>query len=234
MRIIYSFAGSIITGVLIQMLLLYADGKYGMKEEKKGGLIVDRFSLLIMLIGMVFSFFFVFWNYENIAVPEMIADIAIVVGVGVLSVTDYRIRTVPNRFIIGLLVVWATVVAIWFVVEVISPENVRTVLLPAGGVHSGALGYLISSVFGAVLSGGIFFICYLLTRRKLGAGDVKLAFTMGLFMTSRRIMGAILYGCALCLVTALVLVAMKKLKMKDSVPMVPFLYIGMLAAYLII
>ena len=61
----------------------------------------------------------------------------------------------------------------------------------------------------------------------MGAGDVKLVFVLGLYMTGERIMGAIFYGVLLCCIYSIIMLCRKKIGLKDGVPMAPFLYMGM-------
>ena len=80
----------------------------------------------------------------------------------------------------------------------------------------------------------IFLLCYVLTKKKLGAGDVKFAFILGLYMTSSRMFGGIFYGSVLCCLFCIVQIIRKKLTFKSGVPMIPFLYMGCLVTYIIL
>ena len=69
---------------------------------------------------------------------------------------------------------------------------------------------------------------YVLGRGSMGAGDVKLSLLMGFFLTSEYVVGAVLYGCIISAVYSLVQILRKKLSRKDTLPFVPFLYVGMI------
>ena len=73
----------------------------------------------------------------------------------------------------------------------------------------------------------MFLVCYLLSKKQLGAGDVKLAVTMGMYLGVPLALSAFLFGSVLCCVHSLIRVARKKLTWKDSVPMVPYFMIGL-------
>ena len=90
------------------------------------------------------------------------------------------------------------------------------------------------SLMGGIVGGLTFLLCYLLSAKKVGAGDVKLSFVMGLYLTGDRIIGAIFYGTLVCCVYSIVMLIRKKIGLKDGVPMVPFLYIGVLITLFII
>ena len=67
----------------------------------------------------------------------------------------------------------------------------------------------------------------------LGAGDVKLALVMGLYLTGEYVVGAVFYGCIASAAYSLVQLARKKLSRKDTIPFVPFLYLGLIIRYLV-
>ena len=50
----------------------------------------------------------------------------------------------------------------------------------------------------------------------------------GLYLGFGGVLPAMLYGSVLSALTALVLIALKKIKPRDSIPLVPFLYVGMM------
>ena len=89
--------------------------------------------------------------------------------------------------------------------------------------------YLVfSGVTGFLLAGVVFLAVYLISRRGLGGGDVKLMAVAGLYLGFGGVLPAMLYGSVLSALTALVLIARKKIKPRDSIPLVPFLYVGMM------
>ncbi len=234
MNVLYSLGGALVAGAMMYLMIRYTDKKRKIVLKMKGELITDPISLIVIVLGTVGIFLHIWFDYSTIAIPELIGDIAVVVGVGVLSVTDYHQKAVPNKILLAMFVVWVLTVALWTVTEFLLPSEIRIAMIPDGGHYFGVLSFVLPAGLGALLSGGIFLVCYLITKGKLGAGDVKLAFIMGLYLTTVRVMGAILYGCVLCLAVSLVLVFRKKLTMKDGVPMVPFLFVGMIAAFLIL
>ena len=69
---------------------------------------------------------------------------------------------------------------------------------------------------------------YFVSRRGLGGGDVKLMSAAGLYLGYDGVLTALLYGSVLSAAAALALIAGKKMTAKDTIPMVPFLYVGIL------
>ncbi|MBQ1281695.1 MAG: hypothetical protein IIY16_05580, partial [Oscillospiraceae bacterium] len=87
---------------------------------------------------------------------------------------------------------------------------------------------------GALIAGAVFFLCYLISGRQLGGGDVKLSLVMGLYLTGARVMGAVTYGVVLCCIYTVINLLLKRISMKDGIPLVPFLYLGTLLVLLIV
>ena len=146
----------------------------------------------------------------------LILDAVLTSGMTVLAWIDLRRKIVPNKFLAVLLILWGTLV------------GGSVIINPAQGMEM-----LFRGIAGAVISGGVFLLTYLLTHKQVGGGDVKLAFLMGLYLTGQRIIGAIFYGAVLSSLFALIMLGAKKIKWKDGIPMVPFLYIGTLIVLLI-
>ncbi len=129
----------------------------------------------------------------------------------VLCITDLWEKVVPNRI---LLVLTAVLILI---VGGFSIADMNQVLKE--------LPYLILGFLFCLIAFGM---GYVLGRGSMGAGDVKLSLLMGFFLTSEYVVGAVLYGCIISAVYSLVQILRKKLSRKDTLPFVPFLYVGMI------
>ncbi len=150
-------------------------------------------------------------------VTTTVLDLLFAGGMGLLAYIDLRFHTVPNRILLVLLALWAAVV------------SVSVILDPGRGVARLAM-----SVSGALFAGIIFLLCYLISGKQLGGGDVKLSFLMGLYLTNERVMGAIIYGVLLCCLVSIVGLLTKKLSAKDGIPLVPFLTFGTMLTLLLL
>lgn len=138
-------------------------------------------------------------------------------GMAVLSITDAKMQVIPNRMLLFLLAVWAGLLGIQVLFD-LERGTALFALSLAGG-----------------LAGGLaFLLCYAVSRGQLGAGDVKLAAVMGLYLTGQRIIGAVFYGVLLCCMYSLVLLCCRKIGLKDGVPLVPFLFAGMCVTLLLV
>ena len=149
--------------------------------------------------------------------PLVISDALLLVFMTVLAVVDKAELRVPNSILKIMLILWVAVIAIYIILE----------------VQNGLLLFM-ESLAGAIFAGIIFLLCYIITHKQIGGGDVKLSFLMGLYLTGGRVMGAIFYGIGCCCVFSIVQLCRKKLGMHDGIPLIPFLYIGVLITFLII
>ena len=147
---------------------------------------------------------FTLLRYEIIAVFGYIA-----------AVGDIKTKHIPNTLILAMLVVWVCVTAVYLLFD----------------IHA-AVSIIVSSVLGFAVSGTMFLIVYLLSRRGLGGGDVKFMASAGLYLGVSGSLTAIFIGTTLAALVGLVLLILKKIGRKDAFPLAPFLYAGILVAIL--
>lgn len=134
----------------------------------------------------------------------------------VASLTDIGSKRVPNKLVLTMVGTWVLIIVpqLFFQTEK-------------------AIAIMISDLIGFVMGGLLFLIVYLVSRKGLGGGDVKLMAASGLYLGFRNVLPAMLYGSVLSSVFAIVLILAKKIGRKDAIPLVPFLYIGMLITVLL-
>ncbi len=128
----------------------------------------------------------------------------------VAAAGDLKNKRVPNRLVAVMAGAWVLVI-----VPQLLLRTEETLFL----AFSGMVGFL--------LAGFIFLAVYLISRKGLGGGDVKLMAVSGLYLGFGGVLPTMLYGSVLAALTALALIALKKITVKDSIPLVPFLYVGM-------
>lgn len=138
------------------------------------------------------------------------------VGMTVFCITDYRERIVPNLILLGLLMLFCLILGC---------QGIRDMDVVIEALPAIVLGLLFSMI--------TFGLGYLLSHGGMGAGDVKLALVMGLYLAGEYAPGAVFYGCLAGAVYSLVQLFRKKLSRKDQLPFVPFLYIGLIIRYIL-
>jgi len=129
----------------------------------------------------------------------------------IASLTDIRSKRVPNKLVSVMTAAWilAIVPQLFFQTEK-------------------ALAIMFSGLIGFVMAGLLFLVVYLVSRKGLGGGDVKLMAVAGLYLGFNGVLPSMLYGSILASIFAVILILAKKIGRKDAIPLVPFLYIGML------
>jgi prepilin signal peptidase PulO-like enzyme (type II secretory pathway) len=154
---------------------------------------------------------------EGMAMFILLKYIIIITFGYVASVLDIKTRCIPNGLVLGMLAVWLVIMAVKLLFNI--EEGIRL---------------LVDSLFGLLVGGGLFILVYLLSRKGLGGGDVKFMAAAGLFLGVGKTIPAMLYGSVLAALTGLVLILLKKIGRRDTMPLAPFLYAGILISVFII
>lgn len=129
-----------------------------------------------------------------------------------IAAIDYKVKKVPNVLVAALLLVWMLFLGISAVMD----------------SSFSMLGSRLLQALGGFLTGGfILLVCMLLSRGGIGAGDVKLIAILGLFYGMIGILNILFYSCLFAAVISIVLLVAKKLRIKDSIPMTPFILMAL-------
>lgn len=132
------------------------------------------------------------------------------------SVIDVTTKRVPNYYLLLMLAFWACI-------------SVPQLFLRI----EWAVEYFTQSLIGLLLGGGLFLLTYWISRKGLGGADVKFMGIAGLYLGGWSVLPAMLIGSILTAVTALTLMVLRKIGRKDTIPMLPFLSIGIYLAMLL-
>ena len=206
--IAFAVIGAVIAAVAYYVIMRYYNGIQEKKED--GGVPVKKTLIGILTIISFVSLCWIGYRVQiNSTGIEIFMPFIFVCGMSFLTTTDITEHRVPNKALIILLVIWFGLVSISLFTDV---------------YH--AIQLILFSGASACIAGLVFILTYFISKKRLGMGDVKLSFIMGLYLGQDRIIGAILYGTVLCCLFSIFQVLRKKLSMKDKVPMVPFLYLG--------
>lgn len=122
---------------------------------------------------------------------------------------DYKKRIVPNKLVLAMLSAW--------------------VLLRVPQLFwstDRAVAEVVAALAGAILAGVLFLILYLVSRHGIGGGDVKFMTVAGLYLKLGSVLPAILWGAVLAAAAGMILILSKKMKRDDKIPLIPFLYVG--------
>ena len=131
----------------------------------------------------------------------------------IAMICDINTKRIPNTLVLLMLAGWLLMGIPMLIID--TESGIRL---------------LIDSLSGLLIGGGLFLIVYLVSKKGLGGGDVKFMAAVGLYLGFAKTVPAILYGTVLAAVTGLILVLIKKIKRKGSIPLAPFLFAGIMIA----
>ena len=163
---------------------------------------------ILTYLFFVFSAILIFINGETN--PLTLLENCFIITLGyIAALTDLFTRRVPNKLVLIMCGTW-----IFFAL-------IRVFIDFEYGMES-----LVASALGFLIGAGLMLVIYLISRKGLGAGDVKFMGAVGLYLSYRWVLAVMLVGGVLCLLTAIVMMIMRKIKKSDSLPLIPFLYVG--------
>ncbi len=176
---------------------------HGNISKRKKGFIAA--AVIIVLAGLPL---FAVYGYHWLKIIRYLCLIAFLL---ILAAIDYEKKIVPNK-----------ILAVMFLL--------RTFLLVGEILCFPAYikEFIINSFGGAAIGILFFLLAYFFSRGSIGFGDVKLVGVMGWYLGLSLIWWDIVVCFLLSALYSVVQLARKKLKLKDSVPLVPFLAAGTL------
>ena len=127
------------------------------------------------------------------------------------AVCDIKTKTVPNSLVLAMLAAWAIIMVPKLIFDI-----------------GAASALLAGSALGFAVGGGLFLLAYFISRKGLGGGDVKFMAAAGLYLGYESTLSSMLLGTVLAAIFSLVLIVLKKIGRKDTIPLAPFLLTGIL------
>lgn len=130
---------------------------------------------------------------------------------------DFRVKKIPNPVFLMLLAVRC----IGILVEMaFFPDELFHILL--------------TSFSGMLIGGAIVLICRLISRGGIGAGDVKLFALIGFYFGIIPTMNVLFYTTFIAAIIAALLLITRKAKMKSTLALGPFVFIGLNIYYILL
>jgi len=139
-----------------------------------------------------------------------------IVFVYIAAYTDLRTRKVSNKLVLAMLAAWLLIMAIYVVADI-----------------EAATGLLVPSLIGGAAGGGFFLVLYLISGKGIGGGDIKLITVVGLCLTFAKLMPMLFVSSLLTALVSAGLLLTKRATLKTAIPLVPFLYAGILVVLFI-
>ena len=151
------------------------------------------------------------WQIGRVEAFTLLQQELLIIFGYLAALSDLKEKKISNTLVLAMLASWLIT------------------FLPQLFVNTaGALLVLLEAALGFAISGGIFLFVYLISRQGLGGGDVKFMAAAGLYLGFSGVLPVIFCGALLAGVTALGLMLFKRLGSKDTMPLAPFLYLGIL------
>ena len=127
------------------------------------------------------------------------------------AVTDIKAKRIPNGLILAMMAAWVLIMTPRLFID-----TDMTIAL------------LVNSALGFGAGGGLFLLTYVISRKGLGGGDVKFMAAAGLYLGFDGVLPSMLIGTILAAIFSLVMILLRKIGRKDTIPLAPFLYVGLL------
>ena len=154
---------------------------------------------------------------NEISIEAILRWFTLLWGCLVIGYIDYKEHLIPNKIVLGMI----GIRLVYMVIEVIqNKEYLKIVIMyPFLGAFIGALVMIIGMV---------------ISRKGLGMGDIKLFFVVGLYVGSQGIIPTMMYTFVISAAVGLILLALRRLKLKDVLPLAPFVFVGVLFKFILI
>ena len=172
-------------------------------------LIHSQNAVIFSAIGAVAFAAAVIVQNNRIGAYDLLRLFVITTGMALLCVTDTKEKKIPNKILGILFLIWLTITAIFIITD-----------------FQKTFSKLGTALFGGFFCLLTFGITYIISKKSLGGGDVKLSVLMGLFLGSERIVAAVLYGAVFSALFSIIGLIAKKINKKTELPFCPFLFAG--------
>lgn len=162
--------------------------------------------VISLLVTIVLGIEFVCFQYS---ILKIIRYLILSMGLFFIAWIDGNSKRIPNQSLITLFILRTIVLLI----ECIVYKEMW-------------MSFIISFASGFIIAGGMFLLCYLLTRGAVGAGDVKLFAVLGYFLGNGAVFTVVFVTVLLAAGYSTVRLILKKTGMKEEIPFAPFIFIG--------
>lgn len=161
---------------------------------------------VILLVSVAFSLEFSFFEYGFL---KSLRLLLILWGLTAAAWTDFREKRIPNRILLILLLLRSVILLI----EILCYPDYW-------------ISFAISSIGGFAIGGGMFLLCYLISKGGMGAGDVKLMAVLGYYLGMSGIFTCSFLSIVCAAIYSILLLILRKVKLKEEIAFAPFVLTG--------
>ena len=203
--------GIIIDSFIVYTSLLVLDKKYqlGITNDRK--VITSKPVWIVLVLNAVVTLIYSIYRFDDDGAWRYILFVLSVAFMGILAITDSIKKVIPNSVVMSALCIFIVVITIGLMNDIDEGIQVMGISL-AGGAFAGIS----------------FMICYIISKKSVGGGDIKMATVLGLFVGGQYILLDLFVGILCCAIYSAIMIIRKRLTVKDGVPLAPFLYMGTL------
>lgn len=165
--------------------------------------VIAMFAMGIFVFGLRYNY-----SHDYIEAPKL--AILALLFIPIVYI-DYKTKKIPNK----LLILGLISRIVLYIIEVFVGEG-------------NMLNIFLSDIKGALVGGLIFLMGSLFVKNGVGMGDIKMFALIGIFYGYGGTVSTIVYSLFLCFIMALFLLITRKKAIKDTVPLAPFAFIGLI------
>lgn len=181
----------------------------------KNALKITRNKIVYLVVGalVVGILIVLFENVYSLSAINQVKLLSLTMIMLPIAVVDMRVQKVPNKLLIGALLVRIAIYIAEFIFSV--------------GI---AWDTLKDNLLGSVVIGGFFLLLLLIFKNSIGMGDIKLFAIMGLYQGLWGAVNSVFFSLLVSFVVSVFLLSTKKKGRKDTVSFGPSIFIGTVIA----
>ncbi len=126
-----------------------------------------------------------------------------------MAIIDFREKIIPNELVLFLIAF-------------------RLLLIPFESYYLTFSKVFPPSLFGLLIGGGLIFLAMILSKNSIGAGDAKMFAVLGFYIGGLGIVAVLFYTFVFSAITSILLILVRRLSLKDTIPLAPFTLLGTL------
>ncbi len=173
--------------------------------------------LFIAIVGLTILSIYAF-HFYGYSIIKIIRYLLLIYFLLIVARIDIKSKIIPNQMLIFML---------WMRAFLLIPEIILNIQLGY------TLQLILAPILGMLFGGGIFLISYIISRKGIGMGDVKLFALIGAYTGPGVLMPCMIISLCLSALYSIIMLVRKKLTLKDSFAFGPFAAAGTIVALLI-